>query len=317
MDNEAEPMGLLDRLHNIYVVDTKMWGFAHYNAAYLVEGKELALIDTGMPNRFETVRAGIKAHGFSLSDISYIFVTHCEHPDHSGNVAPLLRESPRANVYINPIGLEYLTDPSIDSAKRKERVSPELFARYAEAVMEPVPPSRIKYLKDGDVFDLGNGENLRIIFAPGHQPSGIVILEEKNMGLFINDLVGIYLPDADAHYPLNPFRSDNRQATESLQKLIDLPVTHLYLGHYGICERPKEIMARALNKIQRLLDIGIKYSREGKPEGIASEVYEMMKPEFEKIRLVRGEELFRYASHDHQPTQAKEFAKYFQERFIK
>jgi glyoxylase-like metal-dependent hydrolase (beta-lactamase superfamily II) len=310
-------MGLLERLNNIYVIDTKMCGFDHYNSAYLVEGKELALIDTGLPDRLETVRAAINAHGFSVSDISHIFVTHCEHPDHSGNVAPLLRESPRSHVYINPVGLEYMTHPHIDAAKRKDRLSPELFARYAKVEMEPVPASRIKYLKDGDVFDLGNAEKLRIIFAPGHQPSGIVILEEKNKGLFINDLVGNYLPDADAHYPLNPFRSNNKQAVESLQNLIDLPVAHLYLGHYGICDRPKEIITRALNNLQKLLEIGIKYTREGKPESIASKVYEMMMPEFEKIRLVRGEELFRYASHDHQPTQAKEFAKYCQEKISK
>jgi glyoxylase-like metal-dependent hydrolase (beta-lactamase superfamily II) len=46
---------------------------------------------------------------------------------------------------------------------------------------EPVTPDRIKFLKDGDVFDLGDNEKLRIIFAPGHQPSGIVLLEGKTM----------------------------------------------------------------------------------------------------------------------------------------
>jgi glyoxylase-like metal-dependent hydrolase (beta-lactamase superfamily II) len=310
-------VGFLESLDNIYVIDTKMWGFDHYNAAYLVKGKELALIDTGLPNQTETVRAAIKAHGVSISDISYIFVTHCEHTDHSGNVAPFLRESPRAKVYINPVGLEYLTDPSIDNAKRKERLAPEQLARFAKAEMEPVPPSRIEYLNDGDVFDLGNGEKLRIIFAPGHQPSGIVILEERHMGLFINDLAGIYLSDADAHYPLNPFRSDIKQSIESLQKVIDLPVANLYLGHYGICEKPKQIMARALNNMNQLLDIGIKCMAEGEPESIANEVCEMIMSEFEKVRLVRGEALYQYAARDHIPAQAKLFAKYCQEKLNK
>ena len=68
-------MSLLKRLNNIYVIDTKMCGFDHYQSSYLVEGKELALIDTGLPNQIEAVRAGIKEHGFSVSDISHIFVT--------------------------------------------------------------------------------------------------------------------------------------------------------------------------------------------------------------------------------------------------
>ena len=307
-------MSFLERLDNIYVIDTKMKGFDHYNSAYLVEGKEIALIDTGEPSRLEAVRAGIKAHGFSVSDISYIFVTHCEHMDHAGNVAPLLRESPRAKVYINPIGMVYLTDPS--SIKWEERLAPEVLARSRE-IVEPVSPSRIQYLNDGDVFDLGNGEKLRIIFAPGHQPSGLVILEEKNMGLFINDLVGLHLADADVHYPVNPFASDHQQAIESLQKLMDIPVANLYLGHYGICDRPKQIMARALSNMQRLLDIGTKYMGEGKPESIASKVYEMIMPELEKLRLVRGEALYQYAAREHVPFQAKLFAKYCQDRLKK
>jgi glyoxylase-like metal-dependent hydrolase (beta-lactamase superfamily II) len=315
IEEEGEFMNFLERLNNIYVIDTHMFGFEHYNSAYLVEGKEIALIDTGEPNRLEIVRDAIKAHGFSISDISYIFVTHCEHMDHAGNVAPLLRESPAANVYINPIGLEYLTDPSIEKALKKKQVPPKFYARFGD--MEPVPPSRIKFLNDGDVFDLGDGERLKIIFAPGHQPSGIVILEEKNNGLFINDLVGNYLADAGAHYALNPYRSDHIQAIETLKKLMEIPVSTLYLGHYGICDKPKQVMTAAINMMQQLLDIGAKCIDEGKPENIANEVYEAMLPELEKLRTARGEEIYQYASGEHVISQTKLFAQYCQEKLNK
>lgn len=301
-----------ERFNNIYVIDTNMCDLERYCAAYLVEGKEIALIDTGYPSQLEVVRAGIKAHGFSMSDISYIFITHCEHPDHSGNVAPLLRESPKASVYINPAGLEFLIDPSKERARHKARLSPERVAQIGK--MEPVPRSRIKFLNDGDVFDLGNGEKLTIIFAPGHQPSGIVILEEKNRGLFINDLVGNYLVDTGAHYCLNPPRSDHQVAIETIKKLMDLPVNYLYLGHYGIADQPKQVMTRAIENMQRLLDMGKECIREGKPEDIALNVCEMARPELEKLRI-RGEKLFQYSSQGHIPGQAKLFTKYCQETF--
>ena len=52
-------MDFLDRINNVYVIDTKMWVFDHYMSAYPVEGKELALIDTGQPNHLEDVRASM------------------------------------------------------------------------------------------------------------------------------------------------------------------------------------------------------------------------------------------------------------------
>ena len=76
-------METVDRADNVYLIDTKMFNFNRYCAAYLVVGKEIALIDTGLPNQLETVRAGIQAHGFSISDISHIFITHA-HTDHCG-----------------------------------------------------------------------------------------------------------------------------------------------------------------------------------------------------------------------------------------
>jgi len=307
-------MALTERHNNVYVIDTKMFGFDNYMSAYIVAGKEIALIDTGLPTQIDAVRAGIKAHGFSVSDISYILITH-SHPDHSGNVAPLLRESPKAKVYVHPLGVEQLVDPSVELAIRKKALPPRMHAKIGE--LEPVPLDRIQQLNDGDVFDLGNGERLRVTFAPGHQPDGVVLFEEKNKGLFINDLVGNYLPDADAHYALNPPNSDHKQAIQSIQKVIDLPVDYLYLGHYGICGNPKQVMTRAIDKMQQLLDIGIKYMREGKPDKIAPEVYKIIMPELEKLRVFRGEELYQYAAKDHIASQAKLFAQYCQEKLSK
>src|SRR4030042_2665443 len=127
-------MSYVEQLDNIFAVDAKMFVFDHYMSIYLVKGKELALIDTGLPPQLEEVRAGIKDRGFSIKDISHIFVTH-SHLDHCGNLAPLLRESPEAKVYVHPLGSEDLTDPSIDGARRKQVLPPKMAARFGD--MEP------------------------------------------------------------------------------------------------------------------------------------------------------------------------------------
>jgi mRNA degradation ribonuclease J1/J2 len=110
-------MEFLDKYKNVSVIDTMMFSFDHYMSAYLIEGRELAIVDTGLPNQTPAVISSIREHGYSPSDISYIFVTHCEHPDHAGNVAPLLEMAPKAKVYINPVGLQWLTEPEIEDLK--------------------------------------------------------------------------------------------------------------------------------------------------------------------------------------------------------
>jgi len=298
------------RADNVYAIDTKMFGFDQYSSCFLVEGKDIALIDSGLPNQYEAVCAGIKAHGFSVSDIAYIFVTHAEHPDHSGNVGNLVKDNPKIKVYIHPKGAICLTDPSIEENKRKAQLLPQMAARFG--TMTPVPPDRIEYLNDGDVFDLGNGEKLRIIVAPGHQPSGIVILAEKNKGLFINDLVGNFFPDADNFsLILTPYNSDVKKAMESLRMFMEIPVTRLFLGHFGIYDKPRELMQRALNGMQQLMDIGAQCVAEGKPEEIAPRVLAHKLPETEKLRVARGNVLYEYTRDELNTHHAKAFAQYY------
>ena len=299
------------RADNVYVIDTRMFGFENYMSAYLVEGKELALIDTGLPNQLEAVRAGIKAHGFSISDISRIFVTHA-HEDHSGNTGPLLRESPKANVYINPAGLEFLTTPSIEENKRKNELLAKMNDRFGK--MEPVPQSRIRFLKDGDEFDLGKGTVLKIMFTPGHQPSGMVIFEEKNKGLFINDLVGNYFPDCDYLQILAPIRSDMKEAMRLLKKVMTMPVSRLFLGHFGICDEPGVLIQRALDGMQQLMDIGAQCMAEGMPDEIEPRVLAVKKIEVEKIRA-RGKHVYEHESEELITHQSKYFAQYYLELY--
>lgn len=296
------------RADNVYLIDTNQFGYEHYGSAYIVKSKEIALIDTGLPNQLETVRARIKEHGFSISDISYIIITH-GHGDHWGNTAPLLREATRAKVYIHPAAEHLLLDPLAEKDRVRGLLLPQMIERFG--VAEPVKKSDIVLLKDGDVFDLGDGEKLKVIFAPGHLPSGVVILEEKNMGLFINDLVGNYFDDADISMILTPYGTDVIESMKSLNKLADIPVTRLFLGHFGINDNPKKVIQRALNGMQRLLEIGAQCIAEGKPEEIEPRVTASKLPEAEKFIKTRGRTIYEYTIEELIPHQSTSFAKYY------
>jgi glyoxylase-like metal-dependent hydrolase (beta-lactamase superfamily II) len=304
-------MSFTERANNVYCIDGKMWGFKHYMACYVVQGKELALIDTGESARLEDVKKGIKDLGFNLKDFSYIFITH-GHQDHAGNVAPLLEEMPKAKVYIHPAGKQRLEDPA--SINWAARLSPAIQARRKE--IKPVPPERIQYLKDGDEFDLGDGEKLKIMFTPGHQPSGIVIFEKKNNGLFINDLVGNCFLDADCQYVLNPLESDNEAVIAILKNLVKMKFSYLYMGHYGITNECDRVMNKAIKQLGDQLEIGKKYVAEGKPELIAEKVLEYDMPELKNL-LTGRPEIYNYATIEHVPFQSKLFAKYCENKYNK
>lgn len=294
-------------INNIYLIDTKMFGYDRFNSAYLVKGKELAMIDTGPATSTEAVRAGIESHGFTIAEIGYFFITH-EHNDHSGNAGKFLKENSRANVYASPVDSEELTNPAKKRAWLKSFMAPKMLARFGE--LEPVPESRFVPLQDGDVFDLGNNERLRIIMAPGHQPSGLAIYSEISGGLFINDLVGLNLADAGAALMFTPPRSDMPQVVESLKKLMELPVSRLYIGHFGIWDNPRQVIQAAIDRIQRLMDIGVRCLKMNKPSEIENQILSLLEPELEKIKAVRGEEgIYKYFAGELVPLLAKNFSK--------
>ena len=306
-------MSYFEQLNNIYCIDGKMRGFDKYMSLYVVKGKEIALVDTGERMRFEQVKAQIEALGIALSDISYIFVTH-GHQDHLGNAAPLLREMPNAKVYAHPACKQRLTDPG--SIDWKAIFSPGTMARITME-MEPVPENRIVYVKDGDTFDLGDGEVLRVKYTAGHQPTGMILFESKNNGVFINDLVGNCFLDADSQYILNTRNSDNMVSLATLQEVMKTPPAYLYMGHYGITDKVSYVLNRAIKQLEDQLEIGRKFTSEGKPELITEKIMEYVQPELEKLRKVRGEEVYKYAAVDHLPFQSKVYAEYCEKRFTK
>jgi glyoxylase-like metal-dependent hydrolase (beta-lactamase superfamily II) len=295
--------------NNVYLIDTKMFGFEHYNTAYLVKGKELALVDTGLPNQLETVLDQIKGHGFSVSDISHIFITH-EHHDHCGNVAPLVKMNPKIRVHTHPIAEDLLTDPAKrDVNMARSGVPTQQIARFGK--MQPLPREKLEFYKDGDVFDLGDGEKLRVEFAPAHLPGAVIIFEEKYNGLFINDLTGNYFADADAFIMLTPHHTNVILAQKIVKKLLTMKIKTLFLGHFGIMDNPKHVMKGAVDFIQSLLDIGVQCVKEGKPELIESRVREFRLKEAEKLIGIRSPEMIEFTKTELIAHQSSAFAKYF------
>ena len=306
-------MPIKTQLNNVYCIDTQMFGFSEYMSCYLIKGQELALVDTGMADKLDYVLAGIKGYGFSVEDITRIFITHCEHPDHAGNVGSLVELAPKAKVYINPVGLKNLLDPSIQHRERMATLPEKMWKRFA--LPRPTPRDRIVLLKDGQIVDLGDGVKLRFAFTPGHQPSGYVVFDLKNNGLFINDLGGIYLADCGYDIILQPPGSSFFHEYEYLKKLIQDPPAHLYLGHYGIVENGPEHIQRKLTRMEWMIETGKKCLAEGHPERIAELIHARNHQEAENLMKRGNKEFYEFSITELIPPQARNFAKIFLDKY--
>ncbi len=139
-----------------------------YNS-YFIDAEKKAIIDTTKETFWATYEKKIRSV-VDPSEIEYIIMNHTE-PDHSGNLANLLKLAPNAKVVATASAIKYLHD---------------LFESDFDSIV----------VKDGDTLDLGN-KTLRFISAPNlHWPDTMYTYLEEDKILFSCDSFGCHFADA-------------------------------------------------------------------------------------------------------------------------
>lgn len=161
-------IGVLDYdLVTFDVVMTTEYG-STYNS-YFIDAEKKVIVDTTKETFWETYEKKIRAV-VDPSEIDYIILNHTE-PDHSGNLAHLLKLAPKAKVVTTTTGLKYLKD---------------IFKTDFDSIV----------VKNGDVLDLGD-KKLRFISAPNlHWPDTMYTYLEEEKVLFSCDSFGCHFADA-------------------------------------------------------------------------------------------------------------------------
>ena len=157
-------IGILD--HDIVTFDVVMetkYGTT-YNSYFINAGKK-AIIETTKLRFWNTYEQKIR-QVCNPAEIEYIILDHTE-PDHSGNLANLLRIAPDATVVGSGNALRYLKD---------------MFGTEFKSMQ----------VKDGDTLSLGN-KTLRFYNAPNlHWPDSIYTYLEEDKVLFTCDSFGAH-----------------------------------------------------------------------------------------------------------------------------
>lgn len=211
---------------------------------YLLEDKQLVLIDTGMPGNASRILSFINELGRHREELAYVFITH-GHIDHSGSAAELRRLT-GANIVAHKNEIVRTRDGRYVLRQRSERNNGIIMGALTYfGIFRPCPIDLI--VEDGETFPELNG--LHVFHTPGHTHGSISIFLEKNGVLFVGDNI---INNEDRLSRPIPFNADKVESEQSLAKLTEIDFSICCFGH------GPPLISEARNKV---MDLSENYPR--------------------------------------------------------
>lgn len=210
----------------------KIHQFTGMSNCYLIENKEMMLIDTGNPGNSKKIINYIKNNlNRKPQDIKTIIITH-HHFDHIGSLEELKRAT-GAKVAAHKDDANYIAD----AEKPEEPLISKIFINLLKIIYRPKTVKPDILLEEND--EIGG---YRVIHTPGHTPGSICLYNENNKVIFVGDCLkneGDKIGGPPGIFTLNM-----KQANESIKKLEDLDIDVIFTGH------GKHINSKAKEKLR-------------------------------------------------------------------
>jgi len=260
----AEALG-----NNSHLIDTGLYGPEPGACSLLVDGGELAIIDTGTPHSLSQVLATIASLGASPGQVRYVMPTHV-HLDHAGGAGQLMKACPNATLVVHPKGLPHMLDPSKLQAGATAVYGEEAFLRDFGQLL-PIPEGRTIAAVDLQSFDLG-GRTLQFLDTPGHANHHGCLFDHQSGYLYTGDTFGLgykqFRHDGSALIvaTTTPVAFDPDAWFDSLDRMMAFNPEACCLTHFGKIDRPGERVDMLRQSIQTHVDIAL--AEEGRdPDG--------------------------------------------------
>jgi hydroxyacylglutathione hydrolase len=243
-------MQITDHVHALkipfQITDPSGQKIPRFVYAFLIYGKEICLIDSGVAGSEKIILDYLKRTGKSPEEIKRLILTHA-HPDHVGAAAAIKRIS-GCTVAAHAAEKAWIEDVDLQA---KERPVPGFFSLVGGSV--PVDQT----LQDGEVLHLEGGLALQVLHIPGHSPGSLSLWLAEDGALFSADAVPIA---GDM-----PIFQDILASVRSVQRLASIPEIKHLLAAWDEPRRGSEayrIMDEGLQYLQRIHSNVLKVERE-------------------------------------------------------
>jgi hydroxyacylglutathione hydrolase len=146
--------------------------------AYLIFGKKIHLIDSGVAGSESTIYDYIKEQGRDPKEVSSLILTH-SHPDHIG-AAKNIKNQTSCTVFAHKLERDWIEDTE---QQFRDRPVPG----FKTLVEGPVEVDSL--LGGGEILELEKGILCKTIHTPGHSKGSISLLFENDKSLFTGDVL--------------------------------------------------------------------------------------------------------------------------------
>ncbi len=235
---------------NVHTLDLHFLGYDDAIAVYVVETSEgLVLIESGPHSTFLSLRTGLNIHGWKISDVKHVLLTHI-HFDHAGAAWALAQAG--ARVYVHPAGYPHLLAPEklYDSARR-------IYGEDMERLwgeMQPIPESNLQAMEHGQTLHIGELD-FTAWFTPGHAQHHLAW--ECESTIFSGDVAGVAIQGGPAMAPCPPPDIDLAAWKNSIGLLRSRNAQRLFLTHFGEITHVQQ----HLTQLEAMLEFWVEWMR--------------------------------------------------------
>lgn len=224
-------MSRIDQLDSrLGLIDLEFQEQPQVIASYaLGDSDDLGLVETGPTTTLPALIQGLEEVG-GLERLKTVVVTHI-HLDHAGALGELLARVPHLRAYVHRVGAPHVIDPTklLNSAAR-------IYGNQMDLLwgsVRPAPADQVIAVDEGDIIRVG-GEDLTVIYTPGHASHHIALWSPRRRAVFTGDVAGVRLPCSEhVRPPTPPPDIDLGLWRESVARLLALQPETLYLTHFG------------------------------------------------------------------------------------